>query len=40
VYGFALWESVAPRYQSRKAVVGDRSLVAPVVTVDSTRKEH
>ena len=37
VYGFALWESVAPRYQSRKAVVGDRSLVAPVVTIEPAR---
>ena len=37
VYGFALWESVALRYQSRKAVVGDRSLVAPVVTIEPAR---
>jgi hypothetical protein len=31
VYGFALWEATASRYQARKAVVGDRALVAPVV---------
>lgn len=30
VYGFALWEATAARYQERKAVVGDTALVAPV----------
>ena len=48
VYGFALWEATASRYQARKAVVGNRALVAPVVDVisapaperrRSTRKE-
>jgi hypothetical protein len=32
VYGFALWESTAKRYQARKALVGGRALVAPVTT--------
>jgi hypothetical protein len=30
VYGFALWESRAERYQEHKAVVGKRALIAPV----------
>jgi hypothetical protein len=33
VYGFALWESTASRYQARKAVIGNRALVAPVVDI-------
>jgi hypothetical protein len=32
VYGFALWESTARRYQARKVVAGNRALVAPVTT--------
>ena len=32
VYGFALWESKARRYQSRKAIVRGRALTAPVTT--------
>ena len=33
VYGFALWEATASRYQARKAIVGNRALVAPVVDI-------
>jgi hypothetical protein len=31
VYGFALWESVAERYQEHKAIVGNTALLAPTV---------
>jgi hypothetical protein len=30
VYGFALWESTAPRYQEFKAIAGNEALIAPV----------
>jgi len=36
VYGFALWESTAPRYQEFKAMAGDEALIAPV-TVQGPR---
>jgi len=32
VYGFALWESLAERYQATKAIVGSTPLIADVVT--------
>lgn len=32
VFGFALWESTAERYQESKAVVGKKALIAPVST--------
>jgi hypothetical protein len=35
VYGFALWESTARRYQEYKAIIGDHALVAPVVAQGS-----
>jgi len=33
VYGFALWESLAERYQANKAVVGSTPLIAQVATI-------
>jgi hypothetical protein len=33
VYGFALWESLAERYQATKAVVGSTPLIAEIVTL-------
>ncbi|HET7545891.1 MAG TPA: hypothetical protein VFK05_38750 [Polyangiaceae bacterium] len=35
VYGFALWESLAERYQATKAIVGSTPLIAEVATTDS-----
>lgn len=32
IYGFALWESLAERYQECRAVVGEHALLAPVTT--------
>lgn len=36
VYGFALWESTAERYQEYKAIAGRHALLAPVM-VQRTR---
>ncbi|WP_437939207.1 terpene synthase family protein [Sorangium sp. So ce341] len=36
VYGFALWESLAERYQRYKALAGDQALVAAVSIADAT----
>jgi len=33
VFGFALWESTAERYQEYKAVAGKKALIAPVSTM-------
>jgi hypothetical protein len=33
VYGFALWESLAERYQATKAVVGSTPLIAEIATI-------
>jgi hypothetical protein len=30
VYGFALWESTAERYQEYKAIAGPHALIAPL----------
>jgi len=33
VYGFALWESLAERYQAQKAIVGSTPLIAQIATL-------
>jgi hypothetical protein len=33
VYGFALWESLAERYQAKKAIVGSTPLIAEIATL-------
>jgi hypothetical protein len=37
VYGFTLWESTSERYQEHTALVGDRALIAPVVSGNAAR---